>query len=98
MRIRDIYSGQPLYLRKKRTTKGIRGWSSGQLSLMERRAPAYKTIKKALDLEIVKQTNKMKSGFGEIRKWTLWRGRPPPKWKKKLQIQQETAMYKHWPQ
>jgi hypothetical protein len=68
------------------TTKGIGGWSSGQLSPLGRRAPAYKTVKKALDLEIVKQTNGMSSGFREIRKWALWRDRPPPKRKKRLQI------------
>jgi hypothetical protein len=38
-------------------------------------------------LEVAKQTTR---STVEIQKdWTLWRGRPPSKWKKKLQIQEE---------
>jgi hypothetical protein len=42
--------------------------------------------KKSTDLQDPQEdlrTNGMSSGFREIRKWTLWRGRPPPKRKKK---------------
>jgi hypothetical protein len=31
---------------------------------------------------IVKQVVRTPNGLQKIRKWTLWRGRPPPKWKK----------------
>jgi hypothetical protein len=47
-------------LGKKRTsTNGIGGWSSGQLSPLGRIAPADKTVRNVLDLEIMKQTNGM---------------------------------------
>jgi hypothetical protein len=29
--------------------------------------------------------------------WTLWMGRPPPKWKKKLYTEQEPVIWRHWP-
>jgi hypothetical protein len=43
-------------------------------------------------LEMVKRANEMSSGLREIRKWTLWRGRPHPKRKKELQVEEELAM------
>jgi hypothetical protein len=39
--------------------------------------------RKAIRLEIVKRTLRISSVFLKIRKWTLWRGRPPPKRKKR---------------
>jgi hypothetical protein len=39
--------------------------------------------KKAIRLEIVKQASRISSVFRKIRKWTMWRGRPPPKRKKR---------------
>jgi hypothetical protein len=62
---------------------GIRGWSSGQLSPLGRIGPAYKTLKKILELEFVKRTNGTSNGFQKMRKETLLRGRPPPKGKKR---------------
>jgi hypothetical protein len=38
-------------------------------------------------LEFIKQANDMSSRLQRIRIWTLWRGRPPPKRKKKLQAE-----------
>jgi hypothetical protein len=71
-------------VRKKRATViGIGGWSSKQLSPVRRRVSAHKTLKKTLELKSVKRANGMSSVFREIRKWTLWRGRSPPKRKKK---------------
>jgi hypothetical protein len=32
----------------------------------------------------VKQAAGMSSGLQKVRDWTMWRGRPPPKWKKHL--------------
>jgi hypothetical protein len=37
-----------------------------------------KTLKKILELEFIKQANRMSSGFWKMRNWTLWRGQPPP--------------------
>jgi hypothetical protein len=39
--------------------------------------------RKAIRLEIVKRTLRISSVVRKIRKWTLWRGRPPPKRKKR---------------
>jgi hypothetical protein len=39
--------------------------------------------RKAIRLEIVKRTLRISSVFRKTRKWTLWRGRPPPKRKKR---------------
>jgi hypothetical protein len=38
----------------------------------------------ALGVEFIKQTNETSNWLGRLRIWTLWRGRPPPKRKKKL--------------
>jgi hypothetical protein len=39
--------------------------------------------RKAFGLEFVKRAPGMSSGLWKMRKWTLWRGRPPPKRKKR---------------
>jgi hypothetical protein len=53
--------------------------------------------KKTIRLEIVKGALGISSVFWKTRKWSLWRrGRPPPKRKKKLQIQKEPVMWEHW--
>jgi hypothetical protein len=81
---KDLGGKRLLYVRKKRTTAiSIRGWSSKQLSQLGRRVLTYKTLKKTLEPEFVKQAHGMSSRFREIRKWTLWRGKPPRKRKKK---------------
>jgi hypothetical protein len=82
--IKDLSDRRPLYVRKKRATAIDMGrWSSRQLSLLGRRVSAYEALKKTLDLEFVKRARGMSSGLWKIRKWTLWRGRPPPKRKKR---------------
>jgi hypothetical protein len=53
--------------------------------------------RKAIRLEIVKQALGISSMFRKTRKWSLCRGRPPPKRKKKLQIQEEPVMGEHRP-
>jgi hypothetical protein len=40
--------------------------------------------RKAFGLEFVKQATGMSSGLQKMRNWTLWRGRPPLKQKKRL--------------
>jgi hypothetical protein len=62
MRIRNLCSRQPLYLRSEETTSGI--------------------YKRPIVLETAKQIVRTPSGLQKMRKWTLWRGRPPPKRKK----------------
>jgi hypothetical protein len=62
---------------------GVGGWSSGQLSPMGMRVPAYKTLQKIFRLQIVKRAKEVSSGLRKIRKCTLWRGSPPPKRKER---------------
>jgi hypothetical protein len=80
---KDLGGKWLLYVRKQRaTTISIGGWSSRQLSPLERRVLAYKTLKKTLGLVITERANGMARGFQKIRKWTSWRGRPHPKQKR----------------
>jgi hypothetical protein len=62
--------------RKTVTAIGTGGLSSGQLSPLDRREPAYKILKKTNVLEIVKRAVGISSGLQRIRNWALWRGRP----------------------
>jgi hypothetical protein len=40
-------------------------------------------------LEVDRRTTRSTVEMQKIKDWTLWRGRPPPKRKKKLRIQEE---------
>jgi hypothetical protein len=42
--------------------------------------------KKVFEPESVKRATRMSSGFQKVKDWTLWRGRPPPKWKNLLAL------------
>jgi hypothetical protein len=95
---KDLGGKQPPHVRKKRATViGIGGWSSRQLSPLGRRVSAYEALKTTLELEFVRRAHGMSSGFRKIRKWTLWRGRPPPEGGKKLQIQEQPVMWEYQP-
>jgi hypothetical protein len=82
---KDLCGGQPLYLRKERTTtNGIEGWSSREKSHV-RSGVTPKTILYVIFRGIIeKQGVRTSSGLPIIRKWALWRGRPPPKRKKRV--------------
>jgi hypothetical protein len=85
MRIRDIYGGPTLYLRKERaTTNGIEGWSARQRSHLEIEGRLNKNLYEIFRGSIAGQVVGSPSGLRRIRNWTLWRERPPPKRKKKL--------------
>jgi hypothetical protein len=74
----------PLYLRRKRTTTdSIRQWISEQPRLKSKRTTSG-IYRKTIGLEVVKQATEMSAGLLKMWNWTLWRGRPPPKWKKSL--------------
>jgi hypothetical protein len=77
---------------KDPTTNSIGGWSSGQLSLLGRGGPTYKILKMTLELEFLKRALGMSIGLQQMRNWTLWRGRPPPKRKKEPHTEQEPVM------
>jgi hypothetical protein len=47
--------------------------------------------------KIAKQIVGTSSGLRRIRDWTLWRGRPLPKRKKKLRAEYEPEMWEHLP-
>jgi hypothetical protein len=40
-------------------------------------------------LEIRKRAVEISSGLQTVKEWTVWRGRPPPKWIKEGKIEQE---------
>jgi hypothetical protein len=81
---KNLGGKRPIYPEKRKTTGiDIGGWSSGQLSPLRRRGPISKILKKTLELESVKQAKGMPSGLQRSKHWTLWRGRPPQKRKKK---------------
>jgi hypothetical protein len=70
----------------------LEGGAQEELSPLGRGGPPYKTLKKTLELEFMKRANRMSSGLQRMIDRSLWRGRPPPKQKKKLQIEQELVM------
>jgi hypothetical protein len=72
-RVKDLGGGRPRYLRK-RDLKKLQLESTGNLDT---------TFNKTMRLEIAKRIARSTVGMPKIRNWTLWRGRPPPKRKKK---------------
>jgi hypothetical protein len=47
------------------------------------------SYRKAIRLEPLKQAEKISSGLQNNKNWNLWRGRRPPKRKKRLQAEEE---------
>jgi hypothetical protein len=77
---KDLSSRWPRYLMKRRTstTNGIRAWTSGQQILLGSRGTWMEARYELVSVDIA--TARMRS----IKDWTMWRGRPPSKQKKKL--------------
>jgi hypothetical protein len=93
MRISDKCGRQPPYLRKeKTTTNGIEGCSAGQRSHLGSEGTLNKNLYEIFRGKVAKQVVVTPSWLQRIRKWTLWRGRPPPKRKKKLQVERKPVM------
>jgi hypothetical protein len=91
--IRGWSSGQPSPLRKKRTTMdGTWKWRPGERTLLGSGRTLYKILYKISCSKNTKQMPKASSRTWRIMEWTLLRGRPPPKWKKRLQAEQEPVM------
>jgi hypothetical protein len=42
--------------------------------------------------EVMKRATGMSNGLQKFKDWTLWRGRPPSKWKKRRHTEQEPVM------
>jgi hypothetical protein len=95
--IRDLGGRRPLYRRKKRPTKnGIGECKSGHRSPLGSRGTQKTAICEIVSMKIAQQVaeifrktrklemaNQTPSWLRKIRKWTLWRGWPPPKCKKR---------------
>jgi hypothetical protein len=74
IRISDQCGGQPLYLRKERTTtNGIEWWSSGQQSHVESGVTLKKILYALFRGKVEKQVVGTTRGLRRIKKWTLWR-------------------------
>jgi hypothetical protein len=61
---------------------GIKGWSARQRSYLGSGGTPSKSPYEIFGRKIAKQVVGTSSGLQRIRKWTIWRGRPPPKRKK----------------
>jgi hypothetical protein len=81
----DLCGGQSIYL------------SSGQQTHVGSAVRLKKILYAIFRREVAKQVVGTSSGLRKIRKWILWRGRPPPKRKKKRQIQEQPGMWEQWP-
>jgi hypothetical protein len=91
-RIKDLGVRLPLCPKKKGTTNAIQGWSAGHRSYLGSGGTPSKTPYEIFRGKIAKQVVGTPSGLRRIRKWTLWRGRPPPKRKKEFQVEWEPVM------
>jgi hypothetical protein len=60
------------------------GQSAGYQSYLGSGGTPSKTPYKIFGGKMAKQVVRMSSGFLKIRIWRVWKGRPPPKCKKKL--------------
>jgi hypothetical protein len=80
-RVKDLGGRWPQH-RRKRYLKKLRLESMGNLDM---------TFRKTIRLEIAKRTARSTVGM-QIRKWTLWRGQPAPKWKKKWRVERELVL------
>jgi hypothetical protein len=75
---------EPLHPRKGRITSySIGGQSREQQPRLESMRNSSKVFGKTVGLEFGKQEFEISSGIRRRRNWSLWRGRPPPKRKKK---------------
>jgi hypothetical protein len=90
--IREQGSKQLLRLRKKTTTgNGIRGRSRRQELCLRSQKTLYETLGQTFKLEVMKQAVVTSIRQRKMSVRTLWRGRPPPKFKKELQVEQKLA-------
>jgi hypothetical protein len=80
--LKDLGGGRPQYL-KKRDLKEPQLESTGSV---------IKTYRKSSGLEIAERIARSTIGLQRIKDWTSWKGRPPPKWQKKLQVEREPFM------
>jgi hypothetical protein len=65
--------------RRARATDGVGGWSSKRLSHVEGGGTLYENRHETASMKIAKQNAGSSDRMRNIKDWTLWRGRPPPK-------------------
>jgi hypothetical protein len=83
-RIKDIGGRRPLFQKESVPTKDAIVWcKSEQQSHLGRRGTRKMIFYKIVGRKIAKQIAGSSVGLQQDKDWTLWRGRPPPKWKKK---------------
>jgi hypothetical protein len=91
IRRRDVKVLPPMR-KERKSTNGIKGWSAGQRSHLESGGTPSKYPYKIFGGKIAKQVVGTSRKLRKIRKWVLWIGRPPPKRKKKFQVEREPVM------
>jgi hypothetical protein len=84
---------ETLHLRKGRDSIG--GRSRRQQPRLESMGKTNEIFWKTIGPEFGKRAARFNSGLQRIKNWALRKGRPPPKRKKKLQVEREPAMWKH---
>jgi hypothetical protein len=85
-RIKDLGVRLPLCPKKKRTN-GFEVWSAGYRSYMRSGGQPSKTPYEIFGGKITKQVVGNSCRLRRIKKWILWRSRPPLKRKKKLRTE-----------
>jgi hypothetical protein len=79
-------------LKKGRTMNGFKGWSTGQRSYMGKGRTLRMNLYETFGGQIAKQVVGTSCRLRRMRIWTLWRGKPPPKRKKELQVERQPVM------
>jgi hypothetical protein len=61
------------------------------------RGPRIEPYRKMTGLEMAKRIVRSSDSLRPDKDWNLWRGRSPPKWKKRLQAEEEPVTQKYQP-
>jgi hypothetical protein len=74
---------------KDPTTNGIEGWSQGKRAHQGIEGIRKKDIYEIFRQKIMEHVVGTSGGLPKMKNWNLWRGRPPPKRKRKQRIDEE---------
>jgi hypothetical protein len=83
--------GRGQEMRQERTNASRKGGFKEQLRFGNVRKTRW-VYRTNIGMKMVKQVVRTSSRLRKIRKWVLWRGRPPPKRKKEFQVEREPVM------
>jgi hypothetical protein len=71
---------EPLHLRKgRKTVNSNGGWSRREHPRLESMGNSIEIVGKAIERQFGKLADESSVVLHNIKNWTLWRGRPPPK-------------------